>query len=115
MKKEKGVAGRPRFQNRTRFDCMVDLDLKRSANKARLERERQETWPAITERMLRFLEAGITTHDLTTALELMYDELESEITSEYNAGSKRHQKFLKDHEAVRQMIKLAKWAEHNRR
>lgn len=108
-------SGRPKKLGRTRFDAMVDLDLRQKANEARLAKPNPDSWPELTERMLRFLEGGVSTHDLTTALELTLDALESEITSEYNAGSKRHKEFLKEYEPIRQTIKRAKWLEYNRR
>ena len=115
MGTKKPKAGRPRLRGRTRFDAMVDLELKQKANEARLKKENPDSWPTLVERMLRFIEAGISTHDLTTALELMYAALEGEITSEYNEGSKRHKAFLEQYAPFKQMIRISKWVEHNRR
>ena len=111
MKNKK--AGRPRIYNRTRFDAMVDLDLKQKANAARLAKENPDSWPEVIERTMRFLEAGISTHDLTTALELVLGDLERLIKIEY--GKKRNlPELLKPYEPVRQLIKRSKWIEHNR-
>ena len=113
MAAKKRKAGRPRIHGRTRFDAMVDLELKQAANKARLEKENPDSWPELIERTLRFLEGGVSTHDLTTALELVLGDLESAIRSEYD-GTKRLKGMLAQYEPIRQLVKKAKWLEHCR-
>lgn len=105
------MAGRKTIPNRVRFDCMVDKDL---LAVARAKKDPNVSWPELVERMLRFLESGISTKELTTLLDLAISELEGEITSEYNVGSKRHKEFLAKWKAGKELVRAAKWAEHNR-
>ena len=113
MGTKKRKAGRPRITGRTRFDAMVDLDLKQKANAARLGQENPDSWPELVERLMRFLEGGVSTHDLTTSLELVLGDLELHLKSKYQGAKLKGN--LAPYEPIRQLIKKAKWLEHNRR
>lgn len=104
------MAGRKQIPNRVRFDCMVDKDLLAAA---RAKKKPTESWPELVARMLRFVEGGVSTQDLATGLQIALDKLEEELREHYE-NTKSFKDRMRELKPLRELVRAAKWLEHNR-